>query len=354
MCRIRKAGLGGGVLRDLRGLFIILIQTWYSVGMAQGGTSVVGWGYLSAVPPEATNVSQVIASIFGNSAIRKDGTVVIFDYYYGPTFVLNSNLFSIGVAESAIMELASDHIVRQSNGVPILSNVVALVPYVFLKADGTVEKLSGNTLVDLNYSNVVAVSSGPPVKSDGTVINDPYDPAPPGLTDVVATAGGVGFYLALRRDGTVVVWGTPNNSVVSKTPQGLSNVVSIAAGDVFAAVLKSDGTVIAWGDNGFGETNIPSGLTNVTAISAAGREILALVDTDFPGGVGISGAMTTNKAFTVTFPSLSGKVYSLEYTTTLNPPNWTFLPLVAGTGDTLTLLDTNLRDSQRFYRVRRW
>jgi alpha-tubulin suppressor-like RCC1 family protein len=48
-------------------------------------------------------------------------------------------------------------------------------------------------------------------------------------------------------------------------------VTAIAAGTVHNLALKSDGTVVAWGCDGgpeFYGCNVPSGLTDVTAIDA--------------------------------------------------------------------------------------
>ena len=44
--------------------------------------------------------------------------------------------------------------------------------------------------------------------------------------------------------------------------------MAIAAGDIHSLALKADGTVVGWGYNGYGQTTIPAGLTNVVAIAA--------------------------------------------------------------------------------------
>ncbi len=54
----------------------------------------------------------------------------------------------------------------------------------------------------------------------------------------------------------------------TNVPSGLTNAVAIAGGAVHSLALKSDGTVVAWGDNNFGQTNVPTDLTNVVAIAA--------------------------------------------------------------------------------------
>lgn len=75
--------------------------------------------------------------------------------------------------------------------------------------------------------------------------------------------------------GTVVAWGA-NNWGQTNVPAGLTDVTAIAAGNWHTLALKSDGTVVAWGQNGDRQTNVPAGLTGVTAVAAAGNHSLAL------------------------------------------------------------------------------
>ena len=67
--------------------------------------------------------------------------------------------------------------------------------------------------------------------------------------------------------GVVVAWGD-NTYGQSTVPTGLSNVVQIAGGFHHSLALKTDGTVVAWGANSYGESTIPSGLSNVVQIGA--------------------------------------------------------------------------------------
>src|SRR5204862_267054 len=75
--------------------------------------------------------------------------------------------------------------------------------------------------------------------------------------------------------GTVVAWGG-NNYGQTNVPIGLSGVTATAAGGLHTVALKSDGTVVAWGYNGSGETTVPAGLSGVTAITAGGYHTVAL------------------------------------------------------------------------------
>src|SRR5262249_52314537 len=115
---------------------------------------------------------------------------------------------------------------------------------------------------------------------------------PAGLSNVVAIASGGGHCLALKPDGTVFGWGdndsgqalgVASNSLghlvfgtVAIGGQVLSNVVAIAAGSRCSLALRKDGTVVGWGSNGFHQTDVPAGLTNVVAIAAGENFCLAL------------------------------------------------------------------------------
>jgi hypothetical protein len=52
--------------------------------------------------------------------------------------------------------------------------------------------------------------------------------------------------------------------------------VAIAAGSFHSLALKSDGSLVIWGDNSAGQKNVPLGLTNFVAIAAGNFQSLAL------------------------------------------------------------------------------
>ncbi len=131
----------------------------------------------------------------------------------------------------------------------------------------------------------------------------------PNVSDVVQLSVGGGHVLALRRDGTVLAWGSNAGGALGRLPRqelpidsasvvaGLRDVKQVAAGASVSTVLKKDGTVWVWGANLFGQfgngdrTDPPgmtsgwdvtprpvAGVTNVIAISLGltGRHTLAL------------------------------------------------------------------------------
>jgi hypothetical protein len=81
--------------------------------------------------------------------------------------------------------------------------------------------------------------------------------------------------LALLADGTVRAWGDDGWDQ-SAVPAGLTNVVAVAAGQRHSLALKSDGSIVAWGDNTYGQTNAAAVLNGVVAISAGDLHCLAL------------------------------------------------------------------------------
>ena len=97
----------------------------------------------------------------------------------------------------------------------------------------------------------------------------------PGLTEVIAIAGGQNTAYALRRDGSVWGWGDDvqdelgdDGASPRQIPKRIgvpAGVVAIEAGAFSAYALRRDGTVWAWGSNSFGQlgagdTIVPSGI----------------------------------------------------------------------------------------------
>ncbi len=319
----------------------------HSAALTAGGT-VVAWGDNNAgqtnVPANLTNVIA-ISSRSGDHimALRADGTVAVWgDNSYG-----------------------------QTNVPPGLSNVVAIAAGAFrclaLKADSTAVSWGDSTAVPAGVSNVVAIAGGDYaslfLRSDGTVaVVGTWVPA--GLSNIVAIAAGGEFNLALRADGTISAWGNDNSHGQTSVPPGLTNAVTIGAGDYHSIALRADGTVAVWGSYAddrvvsfpvfFPAAALP-GLTNVVAVAAGSDHDLAIIGNgpplpdlqprDLSGGGGV---------FKCSLPTESGRVYRLEYKSSLADAAWTALPLAAGNGRVQVLSDGTAAGAQRFYRVRRW
>ena len=81
---------------------------------------------------------------------------------------------------------------------------------------------------------------------------------------------------ALKSDHTMTMWGNPYGGITS-VPSGLNDITAISAGIFHTMALRSNGMVVSWGENSSGvDTTVPSGLNSVIAIAAGGKHSLAL------------------------------------------------------------------------------
>ena len=162
---------------------------------------------------------------------------------------------------------------------PALSLSILLVAGLSSPGAGVVVGWGDNALSQSTpppgLTDVVAVAGGHghslALKLNGTVVswgdNAGQATVPPDLTNAVAIAANGSYSLALKGDGSIAAWGGQ-----MPPPNGLGSVIGIAAGLDYSLALKADGTVVAWGS----QTSVPTGLSNVVALAAGGGQNLAL------------------------------------------------------------------------------
>jgi PKD repeat protein len=287
---------------------------------------------------------------------------------------------------------------------PGLSNVIAITSGDYhslaLKSDGTVVGW-GQTSVPPGLSNVVAISAGAnhslALNADGTIVGWGTTTVPSGLSNIVAVSAGRGISMALRDDGTAVGWNLGRGA----DPSTLSNLVAISAGDnccyEAGEALQSDGTLlvgsaftnkwfvnrggvvaiscsrgsdshVSWGLDASGGVFAiggfafcggpfipPEGIYNAVAVASGDAHNLALIGDGPP----VTHASLLNPSwdlagFHTSVATENGRVYRLEYKSWLGENSWHSLPLVAGNGSLVSLVDPTAAGDQRFYRVRRW
>jgi alpha-tubulin suppressor-like RCC1 family protein len=164
----------------------------------------------------------------------------------------------------------------------------------------------GDAALPAGLSNVIAISASSGIsgqdlalKRDGTVVvwnfrQSEVLPTPSELTNVVRVAAGWRHNLALTKDGRVFGWGAngsgqatgvantnlpyEGSGFVTIAGEMLTNVVEIAAADSYSLVLKADGSILVWGRpcRSTDEWSIPTGLSNVVAIAAGSKFCLAI------------------------------------------------------------------------------
>ncbi|MBH50184.1 MAG: hypothetical protein CMG69_05475 [Candidatus Marinimicrobia bacterium] len=160
-----------------------------------------------------------------------------------------------------------------------------------LLSDGSVHAWGDNSQGQIRIprleKNIIAVSAGEyhnlALHADGTVTawgsnqfgqcNVPKD-----LHSVIKISSGYYHSLVLHDDGTVTAWGS-NDYGQLNLPEGLDSVIAISAGVSHSLALHENGSVSAWGENGYGQSTVPSDLdSTVIAVSAGGDHSIALME----------------------------------------------------------------------------
>jgi alpha-tubulin suppressor-like RCC1 family protein len=316
---------GGSVTSSVALLTIGPVAAW---GNNQQGQCIV--------PPGLSNVIAIAGGINCSLALRGDGSVVAWGNGAGtnlPPGLTNIVAIAAGSSDSAVA-LRSDGAlvswnssVNGTNFANSLSNIVALAAGfgfdVAIRAEGIVRAWVANgafpgsppqVVIPAGLTKVISIAAGVnqsiALRDDGTVAvwgTGTTTNVPGPLTNVVAVGSGFNHVIVLKADGRLSAWGT---GASVNTPANLTNVAAIAVGSYAQGqshdlAILSNNTVVVWGDNGFGETNTPSALSNLVTVAVAGGgyHSLALVNDGMPlilrppvGGTFFSGRDVTLSA----------------------------------------------------------
>jgi alpha-tubulin suppressor-like RCC1 family protein len=262
-------------------------QTAFAVG-----GSVVAWGSNDYgernVPASATNIVALAAGPVHTLALTEDHTLLA----WGASDVIPppgiSNLVTIAASGFHSMGIRPDRSLwvwspqaPVANFPASATNLIKVsagnIHVMALRADGQViawgENFWGATDVPDDATNIVDIAAGGMfsvgLRSDGAVLVWPGR-ITLGVSNIVSIAATYYDCLALRSDGHVFV---------GDSDSGLSNIVAVAGGGAgHWLALRKDGTVVAVGSNSKGQSTIPSGLSNVSAIAAGSEHSLALVN----------------------------------------------------------------------------
>jgi alpha-tubulin suppressor-like RCC1 family protein len=301
--------------KDLTSVVQIAAGPWNGAALKRDGT-VTEWGRetISAthVPPGLQHV--VAVSCGGNDqgghtlALKTDGTIIGWgNNNYGqslPPGGLTDVVFISG-GEEHYLALRKDGSVVGWGGGEHQENGAALVPpdlgpvkqvaagwsrSLALRTDGTVagwgDHFFGLTNPAPGVTDISAVSSAifydMALKKNGSVVIWSDSPATQGqiFSNAIAIADAPHHCIALRQDGKVLSYGADGTLAVP-APEHLTNVIAIAAwGDPafdHDLALRRNGTVFTWGSRGpVHQTEMPEQLTNVIAIAAGACHSLAL------------------------------------------------------------------------------
>ncbi len=362
------------------GTYRVLVSNDFGSATSREASLQVGqialWGALPAtpmLPPNLTNIIGIAAGVGLGTALSSDHILLPYNepsvigvawHEYGMVLREDGSALSITYGGVQRDVLASSNIV---------SVCVGRTHSLGLTADGKVLAWGwdrfGETVVPPDLSNTVAIAAGEAhsvaLLADGSVrvwgdnrfgqLNVPSN-----LTNVIAISARGMHSLALRSDGSAVSWGAYQNESYTQdliSPPAMTNVIAISAGSEHDLALTSEGNVVAWGLNPSGQTNVPASVAgNIIAISAGAFHSMALAAERAPlqRAPLLNPTVVPGKAASFAIESEVNRVYRLEFKDSLEDPDWKALPLVAGTGNPITLLDSAPSTVCRFYRVRRW
>jgi subtilisin-like proprotein convertase family protein len=211
----------------------------------------VGFHFSSTAVPfaftqPATLVSGTSAQLNGMATPNGFPTYAWFEWGTNTLYGNQTTITSIG---------SGNNVVYVTNAT---ANLITRLPYHFrLVVSNGVSVVRGFDQI-LDNANEVAWGAG-------YIGQTAFQPS---LTNynVTAVAGAYDHSMALMTNGTILVWGD-NTYGQTNVPSNVTNVVAIAGGQYYSMALLDGGTVAAWGGTVFGTpTNVPSALTNpVTA-----------------------------------------------------------------------------------------
>lgn len=308
---------------------------YHCLALKRDGT-VVQWGSRSAGGDFAPGDKAVKVAIGWRAVtvLKADGTVTTWGDHAGPAPAGLKDVVDIDMGENAVLALKQDGtVVSWASGI-----------------DQVPSGLSGVTAISTAVNDgVVGRFNNLALKSDRSVAAWGWwtDPTPNGFKGALGIAtGGIGNQfpnaLILDTNGLVHAWGS---SWVTP-PATLSNVVAVACGAMHGLALKNDGTVASWGTPDV-RHQPPVGLNDVIKIRASGHESLAIRG---DGTVALWGGVNWASPPPAPPAGLAGvfegaigsSLYGVIYSQP-DPAELTkFCPLVAETGTEVTIQGASL------------
>ncbi len=225
---------------------------------------------LTALP--ATGLSNTVATL--NGLVNPNGLATTAWFEWGPYAGNNPATAPVNVGNGL-------------TSTPVSLNLTNLTPGMVY--NGRIAASNGMSGIvrgaEMRFGNPALVLNGPSIVTNEC--HTPYmDSGATAFSVPVAISGGDHYVLAVKGDGTVVAWGQSSYGQTS-VPSGLSNVVSVAGGFFHCLALNSTGGVSAWGDNSYNECDPPY-LPGQTIAIAAGGDALPLYEATPPYSVAVA------------------------------------------------------------------
>jgi alpha-tubulin suppressor-like RCC1 family protein len=273
----------------------------FSVALRNDGT-VIAWGSNiageSVVPVGLSNIVAITTGERHVLALQNSGIPVIArqpigdTVYSGSTVILNAA--AVGPSPMTLQwQLNGTNLVGATNSTLILTNVQPDATGLYTMAASN--PITGGTI---SSNAALSVLTSPPI-----ILNQP--------SNTLALSGGNAIF-AISVTGSLPIsyqWQFNGTNILNATNATLSltnltwagnGVYTVVASNAYGPVISSNAVltlpqsfIVAWGNNSWGQTNVPSGLTNATAIAAAYQNSLALKTDGTVSGWGYNSSQQT-------------------------------------------------------------
>lgn len=273
---------------------VVALAMGYGHSLAlQADGKVHAWGWNSDgqtnVPPDVTNAIAIAAGNSSSFAILADGTLRAWgDNFYkqttispalrGVVAVAGQNQTSYALCKTALGRPLKGTLAYTRPPQPVRKTSAVLSGLIATDGHATTawfewgtNSIYGQTTTTTNVgvsSNLIHVTALLPNLSFGGVYH---------CRLVASNAAGIvrGQNQRFTTGALLGKWGSSGELPV---PFAQTGFVATTAGETHDLALQSDGGVVAWGNNLYG-LNIPSDLTNISAIAASRYSSLAVTDT---------------------------------------------------------------------------
>lgn len=314
---------------NLTGVVAIAAGYEHSLALKTDGT-VVAWGdgryNQSVVPINLSGVIAIAAGDYHSLALKEDGAVVAWGYNFADQTTVPTNLNGVvaiaaGTYHSlALLDDGPPSIFRQPRSQTVDADTTAVLKvaatgatplrYQWRKDDANLIGQTNATLTLNNvttndvgaYSVVVTNRAGSitSVVATLTVVRDPVITTQP-QSQAISIRSAAFFTVDARGapplsfhwqfNGVDIIQATNSALLVLNVQSNSAGNYTVMVTNTYGAVTSAvatltvmppvrqvvlDGTLVAWGSYQDGQTNIPSGLTDVSAVAAGGGHNLAL------------------------------------------------------------------------------
>ncbi len=265
-------------------------ESQHALAVRNDGT-LIAWGQgnrgKNNIPAGLADVIAVASGQMHVLALKKDGTIATWGVNYAgqldiPAGLQNIAAISAGALFSAALDKSGQVYAwgDNSNGqcdVPDgLGNVVDIQcggdHVLALKADGTLTAWGGtDTFNDYDIPDGLNLFEDDPAPYSGPSPGIPQTPTEYAASNYARAAAKIapvsGGVAVLNMDGTVKVVSVDQTDIDYTIPEGLADVTAIASSTNTLMALKADGTVVVWGYDGDYQSQVPEDLGKVIAIA---------------------------------------------------------------------------------------